>query len=60
MEVMSGLNRACVRRLKNTWGEVGEEEKGRLEEMEELINYTFVFFFFFFFLLLFPHSSFHI
>jgi hypothetical protein len=39
----SGVNRACVRRLKKTWDEVGEEANTTLKEMEELMSHRFSF-----------------
>jgi hypothetical protein len=34
-----GVNRACVRRLKKTWDEVGEEANTTLKEMEDLMSH---------------------
>ena len=41
--VTSGVNRACVRRLKKTWVEVGEEANTVLKEMEDLMSHRFLF-----------------
>ena len=39
MAVLGGINRACVRRLKKTWSELGEDDLGRMQELEALMNY---------------------
>ena len=43
MQVLGGLNRACVRRLKKTWDELSSSELALVEELEDLMHYTFVF-----------------
>jgi len=40
MQVLGGLNRACVRRLKKTWDELSSSELALVEELEDLMHYT--------------------